>query len=348
MTLWTVFGVMSLVAIGFAVWPLYHRQQRLSGTIALSVVVIVGLSAGLYSVQGQPDVQSGGSAAGEMDEVIEALAERLQREPGDVTGWKMLGRSYMALGNYSGAVEAYARANILESGEDAQTLVSLGEAQLSVAGGEFNEEISALFESALAIDPNNAQGLFYGGISAFNRDDAELAASRWERLLSLNPPAEIEGILRQRIAEWRGETPDTAVVPGSVEPIPETGEPAATPPALEQGAVVTAAVSLSSEARAALPADATVFVIARDPAQPAPPIAAARLRLAELPVQVSLGDRESMVPGRDLSGFAQFELVARVSLSGQPTQQPGDWYGSLIVVPAERSTVDLTISEEVP
>jgi cytochrome c-type biogenesis protein CcmH len=167
-------------------------------------------------------------------------------------------------------------------------------------------------------------------------------------LLSLNPPAEIEGILRQRIAEWRGEAPLPPEHPPV--PIPETEAPAQADaaPIERPGVVVSASLSLSPEAQAALPANAVVFIIARDAAQPSPPIAVVRRQVAELPTQVELGDRESMVPGRSLSGFAEFELVARVSLSGQPTQQPGDWFGSVIVVPEENNRVELTISEQVP
>ena len=352
MELWILFAIMSLVAVGFAVWPLYRRQQRLSAAVLLSVIVIVAVSAGLYGYQGQPEVPSGGGAGAEMDEVIASLAARLEENPGDANGWKMLGRSYMALGNFSGAIDAFSKANDLESGQDAQTLVSLGEAQLASGGGTYNEQISALFESALAIDPNNPQALFYAGIAAFNRDDPALAANRWERLLSLNPPAEIEGILRQRIAEWRGEPPPVAAHPPVTEPVPETDDvPQPRGSMTEEpsdGAVVSAALSLSAEAKASLPADGIVFIIARDPAQPSPPIAVTRRRLVELPVQVELGDRESMVAGRSLSTFAEFELVARVSLSGQPAQQPGDWYGSVIVVPEEQNVVELTVSEQVP
>jgi cytochrome c-type biogenesis protein CcmH len=104
---------------------------------------------------------------------------------------------------------------------------------------------------------------------------------------------------------------------------------------------------LSAEAAAALPAEATVFIIARDPAQPMPPIAATRRLLSELPALVELGDRESMVPGRDLSMFAEFELMARVSLSGQPMAAPGDWFGTVIINPANDNDVELSIQTEV-
>jgi cytochrome c-type biogenesis protein CcmH len=94
--------------------------------------------------------------------------------------------------------------------------------------------------------------------------------------------------------------------------------------------------------------NAGVFIIARDPAAPSPPIAVTRRQLSDLPTIVHLGDSESMVQGRNLSMFEQFELVARISLSGQPGAQSGDWYGSVIVTPAEENTVTLAISEQVP
>jgi cytochrome c-type biogenesis protein CcmH len=342
MTLWILLGLMSLVAVGFAIWPLYRQQQSLTPLIGVAVVFVVALSSGLYYYQGTPDQPSGSSALPGVDDVVVALAERLARNPDDLNGWKMLGRSYMTTGNYAGAVEAFEKAVELESAGDAQTLVSLGEALLADTGSSIDGRISSLFENALAIQSNNPQALFYGGIGAFNRNDKQLAASRWERLLALNPPDEIQGILQQRIAEWRGESPP---VMAEVSPSPEAPSPAGID---RPDVVVSAQLSLSAAAAAAVPAEATVFIIARDPAQPVPPIAVARRRLSELPARVDLGDRESMVPGRSLSAFAQFELIARVSLSGQPNAQSGDWFGTRIVIPAENDHIELSIADQVP
>ena len=127
----------------------------------------------------------------------------------------------------------------------------------------------------------------------------------------------------------------------------EPAQAAPAPAPLENGAIVSASIALSDAARSALPPDAVVFVIARDPAQPSPPITVTRRRLAELPAVVQLGDGESMVAGRALSGFDEFELVARVSLSGQPVSQPGDWFGSVIVKPAENGSISLSIDTPV-
>ena len=97
-----------------------------------------------------------------------------------------------------------------------------------------------------------------------------------------------------------------------------------------------------------MPANANVFVIARDPSAPTPPIAVSRLSLAELPTEISLTDANSMVEGRILSGFPEIELLARVSLSGGPAAATGDWFGSMIVRPSENRSVSLTIDQQVP
>ena len=62
---------------------------------------------------------------------------------------------------------------------------------------------------------------------------------------------------------------------------------------------------------------------------------------------VELGNGDSMIPGRELGNFPEFELVARVSLSGGPAAQPGDWFGSTIVRPAEGAEVEITIGTRV-
>lgn len=334
MTLYLAIGLMCLLATLFVAWPMYRQERRLSGTIAGSVVAVVALAVGLYAYQGSPTTPSGAGAPMDVEQMVASLAARLQESPEDLNGWKMLGRSYMTLGDFAGAVHAYERASELEAAGNAQTLVDLGAAILARDNSRIEGRTSALFESALAIEPNNPQALFYGGIAALNRGDSTLAADRWEILLSLNPPEEIRGIIEQRVAEWRGE------------PIPETVAPDSPPPQRE--AVVRVTVSLSAAASEALPDEASVFVIARDPARPSPPIAVARRSLSELPAIVELGDAQSMIPGRLLSAFTEFEVIARVSPSGQPTAQSGDWYAQLAVIPAENSSPALLIDQQVP
>ena len=350
--LWLVLGMMSFAGVVFAVWPFLRDNSRNFGVVGGAVLFVVVSSAGLYAKIGSPGLENqrlahGGGGNSDRLDGVGGLGKGLEDNPEDVNGWRMLGRSYMSLNNYPQAVDAFERVVELEDGRNAQGLVELGEALLALEGGQaMPQRAMSLFENALAVEPNSQAALFWSGLGAFNRGDTDTAASRWERLLATNPPPEIRDVIEQRVAEWRGEAPPAAASMAAAEPAePEQALPAPAP--LENGAIVSASIALSDAARSALPPDAVVFVIARDPAQPSPPIAVTRRSLADLPAVVQLGDGESMVAGRALSGFDEFELVARVSLSGQPVSQPGDWFGSVLVKPAENGSIVLSIDTPV-
>lgn len=347
MTFWTILVLLCLVAIAFAVWPLYRKSHRLTPLVATVIVFTVALSVIIYDQVGSPGVPSGrsagASAGGEdlpgMDEVVTSLQKRLADNPEDIAGWKMLGRTQLTLRDYAGAAEAYEQAMALEEGKDPQTMVDLAVAILNRDGSPIEGRPASLIDSALALNPNNPAALFYAGLGAANSGDTDTATRHWEILLGLNPPENIRGILEQRLAEWRGEAlPAQPATPGAVvddAPVPDD-------------AVVSARVSMSAEAMSAMTSDANIFFIARDPAAPTPPIAVSRLRVSELPTVVSLSDAQSMVEGRVLSGFKELEIVARVSLSGTPGAASGDWFGSLLVRPAENDSIILTIDQQVP
>ena len=350
MTFWIIAASLCVIALGFGAWPLYRESRRLTPLLAIVIVSSVALSVGLYSRIGSPDIPSAGAASDtlpNMNEAVASLERRLAKNPEDLNGWNMLARSYMTVQRFDDAVTTYERLMELEEGRNAQTLVDLALAILSRDGSSIAGRSASLIENALALEPNNPAALFYSGIASANRGDTDTAARRWEVLLGLNPPPEIRSIIEQRVAEWRG-----VPVESSEPPVADTGPALASTsteaPAANPDAVVTARIALSDAALAALTADANVFVIARDPAQPSPPIAVDRVRLSDLPAVVSLGDAQSMVAGRSLSGFEEFELLARVSLSGSPAAASGDWFGTLIVRPADNPAVFLSIDQQVP
>ena len=241
MTLHILMAVMGLVAMVFIGLPLYRDRKRLTPNTTLLLIAVVLLSAGLYAYQGRPDVSSGrGGVQGQsLDELAAGLERRLESEPGDLDGWKMLGRTQMMMQRYAGAADSFERAVELEGSNNAQTLAELAEALLARDGGGVTGRPAALFESALAIDPNMPQALFYGGIGAANSGDNKLAATRWEKLQGLNPPPEIRDILQQKIAEWRGQ------------PLPSATPPAAQP-IQQPDTIVSATIALSDAAASAI------------------------------------------------------------------------------------------------
>jgi hypothetical protein len=63
---------------------------------------------------------------------------------------------------------------------------------------------------------------------------------------------------------------------------------------------------------------------------------------------VALSDSDAMVAGRPLSAFTELEIIARVSISGSPMAQSGDWSGSVIINTDDTRSIDLIIDQETP
>jgi len=55
-----------------------------------------------------------------------------------------------------------------------------------------------------------------------------------------------------------------------------------------------------------------------------------------------------MVAGRPLSAFTEIEIIARVSISGSPMAQSGDWSGAVLVNTDDARSIDLIIDQETP
>ncbi len=338
--LWLIFGVMLCAAIAFLLVPLYRGDGRFTWRIAASMLLLVGTAVLTYTTVGSPDAQDvvaqepGQPQSPEaVEAMVSSLAARLEDNPEDLDGWKMLGRSYAVLGRFDDAVDSYERASELENSENGQTLADLAEVLFMADNQNLNGRAGQLFESALSVSPGNPKALFYSGLSAAGRGDNALAADRWEALLATSPPPEVEQALRGRIEALRGEA---SAIP--------TAAPAS------NDATVIIDVEVGSDASGLSP-DTTVFVIARDPQQPTPPVAVARRKLNELPARITLTDADAMLPGRPLSGFNQVEVVVRASVSGQPMAQPGDWFGSAVIdvvsEPLAASATTIAIDQQV-
>jgi cytochrome c-type biogenesis protein CcmH len=96
-----------------------------------------------------------------------------------------------------------------------------------------------------------------------------------------------------------------------------------------------------------LPPSAALFILARAPGG-GPPLAVIRKPPSAVPGQFTLSDANSMIPGRSLSDFEEVTLIARLSKTGQPQEQPGDWYAQTSYRPKEgKGTVALVIDQVV-
>jgi len=135
--------------------------------------------------------------------MVEQLAQRLVKEPGDTKGWEMLGRSYFSLGRYSDASGAYAHLTQLAP-DNADYLTSYALAMALTQNKNLQGEPEKLLQRALSIDPKNIRTLSLLGSAAFDRHDYAAAIANWEKVMAQVPAdSEIAASTRNSIQEAR-------------------------------------------------------------------------------------------------------------------------------------------------
>jgi cytochrome c-type biogenesis protein CcmH len=251
-----------------------------------------------------------------LDEMVVAIEDKLRDNPDDARGWYALGRTQMARQQYGEAVNAFQKTHELV-GEDPEILFALADALALQNGGVLTGEPEALVKRGLKLAPRYPNGLWLAGLAAEQREDFKSAHRYWSLLLPLitddqNSTREIETMIA--ILEQRD--PDLV--------------PAQTPmPTQTVGRSITLEVDIDAALKSqAKPGDA-VFVYAKAMQGPPMPLAVKKLRLSDLPASLTLSDADAMMPSMKLSSFEQVIVGARVSKSGNPVAQAGDFFTEL-------------------
>ncbi|HEY3645952.1 MAG TPA: c-type cytochrome biogenesis protein CcmI [Gammaproteobacteria bacterium] len=292
------------------------RPSRIAAVI--SIMVVLAAAAGLYWRYGSWRVGSEGLQAASAQAVIQMvddLAARLHTPEGqaDLQGWTMLGHSYMIMGRYPDALDAFGHARALSKDSDPQVLSSYAESVALSDPDAFMDKALPVFEQVLKMDPHNVQALWYGGLGALQRGDRSLAVQRWNAVLAQDPPAEYRRVIEKAIAAAGGTAEKTEGVEGG---------------ATATMTAISVHVSLAPSLAAKATPDATVFVYVQ-PKDGAggPPLAARRFKVSDLPLDLRLSDQDAVLPGRVISAYADVVVSARISSSGTPAPRAGDLMG---------------------
>jgi cytochrome c-type biogenesis protein CcmH len=250
----------------------------------------------------------------------------------------LLCRSYLALGDYDNAVRACREAWGRTPQPDDDLKLTFAEAQILSDRSTLAGDAGRLVEEVLAGQPANPKALWYGGLVAFEQGREDDVKARWSRLLAMNPPPEIAKMLRTQLAAL-GAAPEAgspASAGGPSEGRPPSG------PTVQLDVSLAGGLSIQQ-----LPPSAALFILARAPGG-GPPLAVIRKPPSAVPGRFTLSDANSMIAGRSIGDFEEVTLVARLSKSGQPQEQPGDWYAQTSYRPKEgNGTVALVIDQVV-
>lgn len=302
--------------------------KRLGVAVGLAVPL---LAAALYVAVGTPAAiapRADPHAVNEQQLVamVERLAARMRENPDDAEGWKLLGRSYAALGRFNESVDAYAKA-ALRAPRDAQLLADFADVLAMARGQTLQGEPEQLVLRALELEPQNLKALALAGTASFERKDFSAALGYWERMLPLVAPG----------------SEDARSIQASIDEARALGGK----PAAQAGKALRGTVRLSPALAGKAAPDDLVFIFARAAAGPPMPLAVKRVRVRDLPHEFSLDDSMAMAPGMSLSAHPRVVVGARISKSGKAAPQVGDLQGLSKPVANDARGVSVLIDSEV-
>ena len=271
-----------------------------------------------------------------MDDILKLLEQRLLDNPDDAEGWYVLGRTLMAQQKYDQAVPAF-RKTLDLVGENPGVLFSMADALATLNGGSMQGEPEQLVGRGLAVAPMDPTGLWLNGLAAEQRQDYKTAYTSWTRLLPLvesDPASSAEvnrliNTLEQRDPQLASSAPVSSTQPLVSAPV---------------GRTLSLSVNLAEQFRQGAAPDDLVFVYAKAMSGPPMPLAVKRLKVRDLPAEVTLSDSDAMIPSMKLSNFEQIVLGARISRSGNPVAQPGDLFVELEGVNSSNPPQNMVLS----
>jgi len=291
------------------------------GAVAIALVLPL-IAVGIYALLGSPaavlpTAVQAQRATADMEQAVAKLAAKLEQNPDNAEGWAMLARSYTSMGRWDDAERAYSRLGP-DLGNNAELMAEFAEMLVQKNNG-FDDRARDLIGKALKLEPNNMLALFLGGGEAFAGGRHAEAAALWERLLpQLEPGGEDARMVEANIAKARERSG------GAKSPV-GARQAAKAPPAA--GKSVSGRVELAPALKDKARPDDVVFIFARAVDGPRMPLAAQRARVADLPVEFMLDDRQAVMPEATISSAQQLRVEVRVSKSGKATPGKGDLTG---------------------
>lgn len=339
-------ALFAALAVFAVVWPLLRTSAPAPGSTepraAIAATVVATLLplmafggyfwASNWSWQAQPQAQL---TADSLRQSVTQLQEHLANKPDDLEGWKLLGRSATVLGDYGIARQAFGEAYTRSKGQDPDAVTGYAESLVMIDEREIDGHAAELFEQALALDPDNARALWYGGIVAYRRGDLALAQQRWVELQNHELPADLRQIVAERLSE---------IAHAEGQDIPAAQAVAG---AGQGASVIRLRVALTPDMADRVTAGSQLFVIARR-GESGPPLAVVRRPVGSWPLEVEISDADAMLPGIQLAGGGPIRLIARISKQGQPKAASGDLFGEVGYDFSSASPVNVTIDRIVP
>jgi len=301
---------MLIIALSFILWPFWrasrtgssnggeaanHKIKWLVLGIVMLAVVCLSIMAYLnwgssqqLSQQKQVEAQ-----LRELDphQVMLQLQEHLATHPNSAKGWYLLGRLYVSAGYYQQALLVFAKAYHLEP-----------------TNTEYKKQYAELLAltrgQALQNDSNNERS---------DNDSASEKTPEHASVLSAN-----ESVEQVDQVDEQPSQQDKKQAEQDIKQIKQGNA---------QALAIQVHVTLKDAMKKLVTPNDTLFIFAKAVDGPPMPLAVGRRSAHDLPLDVTLSDKNAMRPALRLSLYDRVRIIARISHSGTAFAKPGDLQG---------------------
>lgn len=331
-----------------------HVVSRRLGFALAGVLPVAAF--GLYFWLGNPaaltamaDAQSNPAMAGAPSErdimkMMQQMEDQAKANPDDGEAWEALAKTYAVVERWPEALQAYEKAFKLLPAKPS-VMTGYAEALAITRNRVLQGRPMELVMMALKADPDDRKGLELAGINAYQKENFVQAVhylTRLHRLLSPESPyaQDILSVLKE--AEHLAQA-----ATGGLDNLANTPPAADSKISAGQRVSIDGSIDIAPALKSRLGSKDTIFLFAR-PGESGAPTAAIRVTVSTFPFEFSLDDSMAMIPGNVLSQHKEVVLVARISPSGNPMAQPGDFEGRVSGVKVGATGVKLVIDRVLP
>lgn len=178
-----------------------------AGALAAAAVAVLVLRPGSETTTNPAGIAPGGPAAAaekpldDVDTMMQRLADRLEKNPTDGEGFRMLAWSYVMTGHPDKAIAPYKRAIALLPNQ-ANAHAGYGEALVGVAKGTVTQEAKDAFDKAIGIDRSEPRARYFEALWLAQHGREKDALDKWIVLANDGPAdAPWQAELRRQIGE---------------------------------------------------------------------------------------------------------------------------------------------------
>ncbi len=291
-----------------------------------------------------------------VETMTQKLEAKIEKGGGTVEEWTMLGRAHKYMGNNAQAAKAFAVA-LEQNADNAQLMLERAEVLALDNDRKFADDARALVLQAYALEPDNANALWFAGVAEFQYGNYHKAIEHLTKLLPLASGEEdvmksivsIVAKSRQALIDAGAEMPELAQILGIEAMLVKAGaaenkiaaENKVAKSSIKSVARLLVSIDVSEQVKQKFNANDVVFVYAKAKQGPRMPLAAQRITLADLPTTVMLDDSMAMAEGMNLSAFDELMISARVTKTGSAIAQSGDFIGQ---VPVKGKKTDIKLN----